>query len=237
MQDEKSDIDLLVFMQGEIPSNDLRKQCYNNISNLKIMSLAKDNSDWDNSWSPVNDRILVDDQVIDIGYNTTEWVQLVIKHLMIDNQISFQEFPFRPYTFLGLLETCTVLYDQEDFIKTCQMKIRPMPKRLKKEIINTYWPILKESYEDLIDFSERNIGILSFEFMLFRAIDAIIQLLFAINEVYDPASKRTENYLFQLKQQPPGLKEFINRTLPRFYENKKDVLNFLKSCIDFIQTV
>lgn len=235
LQDDKSDIDLLVIVNHTIPRDNFREIAYSKFPNTKIVSLGKNMGDWDVSWTPINDCLMIDDQAIDIGYNTAEWVNRIIENLIIKNQITFDEFPFRPYTFLGLLETCKILYDKNNFIASCQSKISPIPRGLKKEIVNSFLPILKESYEELIDYSQRDIGILAYEFQLFRGLDAITNLLFAINDTYDPASKRTEVFLFKLKKQPPNLYDFINKVLPRFYENKTELLNHFKSFITFIE--
>ncbi|KTD37475.1 hypothetical protein Lnau_0665 [Legionella nautarum] len=235
LQDNKSDIDLLVLVNNVIPQDNLREITYSKFPDTKIVSLGKNMGDWDVSWTPVNDCLMIGDQAIDIGYNTTEWVNRVIENLIIKNQITFDEFPFRPYTFLGLLETCKILYDKNHFIASCQSKISPMPHGLKKEIIHSYLPILRESYEELVDYSQRDIGILAYQFQLFRGLDAIINILCAINDTYDPASKRTEVFLFKLKKQPPDLHEFINKVLPRFFENKNEVSNYFKSSISFIE--
>lgn len=236
LQDERSDIDLLILLKSSILSPQARKKCYDKFSNVHITTLDENLSNrWDVSWTPINDRLMLQTQAIDIGYNTTQWVSSVIDKLIIENKITFDEFPFRPYTFLGLLESSKILYDEDNFIKECLVKIRPMPVKLKKAIIDSFLPILKESYEDLMDYSGRNIGILAFEFQLFRGIDAIIGILFAINEVYDPASKRTEAFLFKLKKQPANLSDFIINILPGFYENQKLVIQFFKESIDFIE--
>lgn len=235
LNDDKSDIDLLVLVNNVIPKKHLRGKSYRAISDIKILSLEKNMDNWNPSWTPVNDCLMVENQVIDVGYNTTQWVKCVIKNLILKNQITFKEFPFRPYTFLGLLETCKILYDEDNFITKCLSQIKPIPLALKREIINSCLPILKESYEELIDYSKRDIGILAYQFHLFRGLDALITLLFIVNDAYDPASKRTEAFIFKLKKQPADLTDFINRILPRFYENKNEVLKFLKSSIDFIK--
>lgn len=235
MNDAKSDVDLLVLVSGVVPSNDRRVAAYEKFPNLKIITISKDNTDWDQSWSPVNDKLVIDNQIIDVGFNTTTWVNHVIENLIGKSLITFPEFQFRPYTFLGLLETCKILYDKENYIDKYRSQIKPIPEKLKNEIINSFLPILRESYEDLADYSQRDIGILAFEFMLFRAIDALIQLLYVINDVYDPASKRTEKFLFQLKNTPENLQNFINSILPRFFENKNEVISFLKNSIKFIE--
>ncbi len=236
LQDEKSDIDLLILADS-IPSQDVREAAYRSIPQVQILSLSrKVVGDWDTSWTPVNDQIQVGSQIFEIGYNTTGWVDLIIHKLIVQHQISFEEFPFRPYTFLGLLESSQVLYDRDGFVAKCKSQIRPIPPELKRAIAQAFWPVLEENYRDLVDCAERNIGILAFEFFLFRGMDAAIQLLFVLNDVYDPASKRTEPFLFKLKHLPPHLNQFISEILPRFYEKKKEVCAFFIEMLQFLET-
>lgn len=236
LQDNKSDIDLLVIVKHTIPAKFDRQAVYKQIPNNEIIALEVDLAGrWDMAWTPVNDRLILEKQAIDVGYNTVAWVKAVIENLIIKNKITFDEFSFRPYTFLGLLESANILCDQNNFIKKCLSKIRPMPPKLKGAIIHTFLPVLKESYAELVDYAARDIGILAFEFQLFRGLDAAISILFAMNEIYDPASKRTEHFLFKLNKQPTNLANFINKILPRFYENKKEVLQFFEELILFIE--
>lgn len=236
MHDQISDIDLLVLMPHAIPPHEARKRLYLAIERAHILDLDKKNvGGWDNSWSPVNDRLEIEGIVVEIGYNTTPWVLEVIDGLINKHKSTLDIFAFRPYTFLGLLETCQVLFDHENFVANCRKIIRPMPVELKHAIAKEHFPVLVESVDDLIDCGERNVGILAYLFFLERAIDAACQLLFIINDIYDPASKRTEVYLKRLKKAPPHLTSFLDELLPRFYENKEKIASFFKELIQFSQ--
>ena len=224
--DAASDIDLLVLMPDGIPDEKARKTAY---SQAKVLELDKKLAgEWDTFWSPVNDRIEIEGQVIEIGYNTKARVLDVIDKLIHKHDI---HFAFRPYTLLGLLEECRVLYDKEGFIDTCRSMIRPIPTALKQAIIAEFLPKLKESVDDLEDCAKRTIGILAYLFFLERAIDAMIQLLFISNDVYDPASKRTEHKLKALKHLPKDIFVFLNEILPRFYEHKDKIVLFFREIL------
>ena len=135
LYDDKSDIDLLILMKHSLPSSVIRQNCYSKFPNIKIMTLDEDlASRWDVSWTPVNDRLMLEKQPIDIGFNTISWVEKVIEKLIVENQITFDEFQFRPYTFLGMIESSKILYDENNFIKKCLSQIRPMPLKLKNAI-------------------------------------------------------------------------------------------------------
>ncbi len=237
-QDEHSDFDLLVLLK-EIPIPTYRQEVYEKIPKAKIIEIApksiQKDKGWDNSWSPINDKLLVQDKRVEIGYNTTRWVGLIVDNLIVKHKTSCNEFPFRPYTFLGLIEASQILYDRNHFIQKIRSKIRPIPELLKKAIFQEFYPVLLEAHEELKDYTARNIGILAYQFHLFRAMDALLQVLFVLNDVYDPALKRIEPFLFNLKLLPPNFKEFVVHILPRFYERQNDVSYFLDETIHFLQ--
>lgn len=238
LQDEHSDFDLLVLLKDTPPPAE-RKGIYEKIPHAKIVEIAPravgKNNGWDNSWSPINDKLLVQSKRVEIGYNTTHWVNRIVNNLVVKHKTTCKEFPFRPYTFLGLLEVCQVLYDCNHFIQRIRSKIKPIPEPLKKAIFQEFYPVLFEAYEELKDYAARNIGILAYQFHLFRGIDALMQILFILNDVYDPALKRIEPFLFNLKLLPPHFQKFVNHTLPRFYENQKEVNQFLEETIHFLK--
>lgn len=238
MQDEKSDFDLLVLLKA-IPLPDTRRAIYEKIPHTKIVEIAlatlQRSNGWDNSWSPINDKLLIHGKKVEIGYNTIAWVNCVVKKIIVKHQTTFKEFRFRPYTFLGLLESCKILYDQKHFVHKIRSQIRPIPQPLKETIIREFLPILLETHEELKDYTARNIGILAYQFHLFRGIDALIQILFVLNDTYDPALKRMEPFLFQLKKLSPHMERFVLKVLPRFFEKQKEVSQFLEEAIQFVQ--
>ena len=97
MQDEKSDFDLLVLLKA-IPLPDTRQDTYEKIPHTKIVEIApaalQRSNGWDNSWSPINDKLLIHGKKVEIGYNTTAWVNCVVKKLIVKHQTTFKEFPF-----------------------------------------------------------------------------------------------------------------------------------------------
>jgi predicted nucleotidyltransferase len=238
LQDEHSDFDLLILLK-EIPLPSERKGSYEKIPHVKIVEIAPkavcESNGWDNSWSPINDKLLVHGKRVEIGYNTTRWVNRIINNLIVKHKTTCKEFPFRPYTFLGLLEVCQVLYDRNHFIQKIRSRIRPIPAPLKKAIFQEFFPILLEAHEELKDYAVRGIGILAYQFHLFRGMDALQQILFVLNDVYDPALKKVEQFLFNLKQLPPDFQEFILNVLPKFYEKKKAVTEFFEKAIQFLR--
>lgn len=221
LQDEKSDIDLLIIVQ-QLPQKSQLQELYKSLKGFKS-SESHDLEHWGTSWTLLNSKLETNRGLkIDLGYNTTAWLKKIVKKMIEKHEVAFKELPFRPYTFLGLLEHSQCLYDKHRLISKLKSKIRPFPIELKRKIVDANLPMLRDNYQDLVDNIERNIGLLAYQFNIFMGLDAALQLLWVINDVYDPASKRCESYLFQLKKLPEGFGDFINNSLPDSYKKRKE---------------
>ncbi|MGE3318781.1 MAG: GNAT family N-acetyltransferase [Candidatus Berkiella sp.] len=231
--DEKSDIDLLVICEDLIPYPELRQKVYEQ-HQIKDLNLEKSHENWETTWTPINDEFLFNDKKIEIGYNMATWVEEVVNKVTLEGKTTLDDFQFRPYTLLALLEQSQCLYEKNNWLTTTKKQLRPFSQRLKKAIIQDNLTIFNESLNELENFNQRNIGILAFQFMLFRALDAATQILFAMNEVYYPASKREETHLLRLAKLPKGLHELIYDYLPTFYQRKQEILVSLKEIKIFI---
>ncbi|MBI2792813.1 MAG: GNAT family N-acetyltransferase [Gammaproteobacteria bacterium] len=233
-QDEKSDIDLLIICDEPIPAANIRNELYEK-NHFEQIKLQKHHENWETTWTPINDEFVFKGKKIEIGYNLSTWVNNVVTKIVGEGKTTLENFQFRPYTFLGLLENSICLFEKENFLTLIRKQIRPFPSKLKTEIINENLSIFNESVEDLEDFSQRDIGLLAFQFMLFRGLDAAIQIIFAINEVYYPASKREEKHLMRLSKLPQGMHELIYDLLPVFFNRKNEILMRLKEIKIFIE--
>lgn len=230
--DKYSDIDLLVILKDSIPSSHQRGKHFYNHKGIEVIKIEKGNTDWNNQWSPVNDKIKYKNIEIDIAYNVKDWVDKVVEKVCKSSNVTIPEFTFRPYTFIGLLKSSIVLYDKGGYIKQIIKRAKVFPKKLKENILKDNISIFKESLGDLTDYSKReNIGNMAFLFHLNMVLDAFLNILFAINEEYDNASKRPENELSKLKKLPKNFKGRINKITegPFDYKGKKRVVNGLSS--------
>lgn len=233
-QDAKSDIDLLIICDEPIPEVNVRKKIYeqNQAKQIK-MQITHDN--WETAWTPINDECILQGIKVEIGYNQSTWTQEKIFKIVEEGQTTFEDFEFRPYTFLGLLENSVCLFEKDNYITQLRKQLRPFSPQLKKAIIDENISIFNESIIELEDFNQRDIGLLAFQFMLFRGLDAAIQILFAINEAYYPASKREEKHLMRLSTIPQGMHELIYDLLPVFYNRKTEIVVRLKEIKLFIE--
>lgn len=233
-QDQKSDVDLLIFVKN-IPEKRELEEIYHQFKGFHKIEL-KELDLWNSSWTMMNGSLeAMNGMKIEFGFNTIEWTKTVMQKLLENHEISFEEFPFRPYTFLGLLEHSQSIYDQNFFIEKLKSKIRPFPLELKKAIVKPNLAMLQDCLLDLEDNIARNIGILSYQFHIGMGLDAAIQLLWVLNDYYDPASKRSENYLFKLRILPENFEKFISITLPKCYEKREEFLQEFLKVKDFIE--
>jgi len=69
--------------------------------------------------------------------------------------------------------------------------------------------MLRENLEDLVANAERRLGPRAFIFRINWAVDALTGILFALNEVYDPADRRTERIILPTLVHVP--KNFTSR--------------------------
>jgi predicted nucleotidyltransferase len=197
-QDEHSDIDLYVVCAPALLPASERQLLLERISGVVDVQLGHETPGWDNPWSPLSDTMAVASQRFELSYNTAAWLDTVVHKVTADGAISLPEMAFRPYTVTGMLANSIVLYDAQATLAGLVKQLYPYPTALKENLLREFWPILYAELADLHDCAERDIGNAAFIFHLWRACDALVQILFALNERYDPASKRTERELARL---------------------------------------
>lgn len=80
---------------------------------------------------------------------------------------------------------------------------------------------------------KRNVGNTAFHFHLGRIIDSLGTILFALNERYDPATKRVEEVYTNLAVVPYCFLKKYNRILetPLTSQGRKDILKDLEALV------
>lgn len=200
--DAHSDIDLYVLCAPEIISETLRQTLFGAIPGVTELHLHQTHAGWASQWSPQADRLVLNTMPFDLSYNTQSWVTNIVHRVTDEGALSLPEFTFRPYTLLGLLANAIVLYDPFGVVAQLIAVLMPYPPKLQAQIIQEKLPILNEWLADLHDCAQREFGVTSFLFYLWHICDALHSLLFAINEIYDPAAKRSEQELAKLALLP-----------------------------------
>jgi predicted nucleotidyltransferase len=208
--DASSDIDLYVICHPQIIAPDERQAAFLLAGDMTELNLDYDQPDWENQWCPSNDRLRLNGIQFDIVYNTLYWVQLVVSQVKTLGVTSMPELKFRPYTFLGMLENSVILYDADGVLHRIVTDLYPYPPILRQVLMTSSLAVIDGSLDDMQNYARRNIGNSAFLFHLWRVIDAMEILLFALNERYSPATKRLEEAYRSLPILPANFLERYN---------------------------
>ena len=211
--DEYSDLDLFVFCEPEVVSAAERHQVLESIQGISHFEESDIAVGWDSQWSPQSDSFRVNEDLFEISYNTMDWIRTVVRRVTQEGAISIPEQKFRAYTMLGLLEDGIILYDPCSFLRDLIDCLYPYPVQLKQRLISDSLHTLKDCLAELKDGVKRGFGLTFFHFFFHRMRDALHILLFAVNEKYDPAVKRSEVAYEKLSLLPPNFLERYARLL------------------------
>ena len=232
--DEHSDFDLYTFCQPEIIPMAKRQNALRKIEGINDMQIDHVEFGWNNQWCPKGDRFRLGGILFDVTYNTIDWIRTVVQKVIEEGAISIPELTLRPYTMLGLLKTSIVLYDPDGIIQELNSALSTYPARLKKTLIADNLRIIKDSLKELHDYVKRDIGNTAFHFYLQRISDSLSQLLFALNECYDPATKRIEESYRELTILPNNFLRRYKNILetPLTTDGRKEVVKEFQALVN-----
>ena len=205
--DEYSDVDLFVFCEPDIVSASERRRVLEGIQGVNHFEESGTVVGWDSQWSPQSDSFRVNEDLFEISYNTMDWIRTVVRQVTQEGATSIPEQKFRPYTMLGLLDNGIILYDPCSCLRHLIDCLYPYPTQLKQRLISDSLHALKDCLAELTDGVKRGFGLTFFHFFFYRIRDALHILLFALNEKYDPAVKRSEGTYERLRVLPPNFLE------------------------------
>ena len=135
---------------------------------------------------------------VTVHYPHGAWIDAVLDEVLGQGTVTSTLLPFRPYTLPALLQHGWLLVDKEQQVARWRARSLPYPSLLKHNIVQHFMPILQEQTDELVLTARRRIGPHVFLFHLNRAVDALISILYAHNEVYDPADRRAEQTVWPL---------------------------------------
>jgi hypothetical protein len=235
--DANSDIDLYVVCHPQIAALPERQAAFLQAGKVDDLLLDHDQPGWENQWCPCNDRLRLDGMQFDIIYNTLDWVRSVVQQVKTTGAASIPQLRFRPYTFLGLLENSVILYDADGELHEIVAALYPYPPALRKTLLASSLDSMRGSLEDMQDYNMRSIGNTAFLFHLWRVIDGMATALFALNERYDPATKRLEQVFPGLPILPHDFIERYNGLLesPLTPPGRLKIVGGLQALVDEIE--
>jgi predicted nucleotidyltransferase len=211
--DHYSDMDLYVVCAPRIVPALSRREVLQAIPAIDDLEIGHVEVGWEQAWHPQDDRCRVADLQFDIAYNTVDWIRGLVAAIRDHGLTSMSEFGFRAYTVPGLLEHSVALHDPHGTLQTLKTSLYPYPSRLKQALLAENLPVARAALEELQDYVKRSIGNTAFHFHYERFLDAVGTMLFAINERYDPATKRAEEALQNLPRLPHRYLERYTRIL------------------------
>ena len=235
--DASSDIDLYVVCHPQIAAVIERQAAFGQAGEVVDLLLDHDQPGWENQWCPRNDRLRLDGMQFDIIYNTLDWVRSVVHQVTTTGAVTIPQLRFRPYTFLGLLENSVILYDADGELHEIVNALYPFPPALRKTLLAGSLDAMHASLEDMQDYNTRSIGNTAFLFHLWRVIDGMATALFALNERYDPATKRLEQVFPGLPILPHAFIERYNGLLesPLTPPGRLKIVAGLQALVDEIE--
>lgn len=229
--DEQSDIDLYVLCHPDIIAPETRRRAFEMIDGVTELRIGHQCPTWDNQWCPAGDIFRLYGSLIDVGWNTSDWIRTVIHKVSKEGATSFPEMTFRAHTMLGLLEHSVILLDPETILQRMKSELYPYPPRLKQALLRESLPILKGSLGFMRNCVARGIGNSAFHFHLERFLEALRTIVFALNERYDPADKRVEQTYATMSKLPRDFLTRYNRILeiPLTEKGRRELVSELET--------
>lgn len=194
IEKEGGDIDLFVYSTTVVPK-EYKIKVYNNCLLSDSLELEKyDSIDWGKI-----DFLKINGIEACVMYFTIDNVNNNIKEIC-DGERSTNESGYYPTGRLALFMNIFPLYEKNNFFNNIKDSLSEYPVSLKMKIINNCLWALNE--EENLDRGKDRKDILFFHMAVESTIDHIIQLLFALNNVYMPSRKRNEQFINNFKLKP-----------------------------------
>lgn len=215
-KDNYSDIDIDIITEKEIP---LEKR---ETIAKKFSDLMEINNTF---WGPSDEFILRNSSVqVDIAYFDFNWLKDQLENVLEKYNASIG------YTtcFWHNVINSIIVFDKNNDFKNLQDKYNvDYPERLKKNIVNKNYPILKSNFSAYYNQIEKSINrkdLVNLNNRISAFLDSYFDIIFAINEIPHPGEKRLLN-----------IANTICKKLPNnFEENIQSLIIGIGKCDDTI---
>ena len=192
--DERSDVDISVVCRPSVLPQDTRRELLSQIgTDWQIGASWSNDPIWKGNAMPTDgDEGVVEEVTVGLIYQSASTLSRVVEQVINEGAITTEEIPFRPYTLVGMLRQSWLLRDRDGLFKGWLEQTETYPHLLKLNVLHHFVPVLQENAEAVKECAERRLGASAYIFFLTRACDAMESILYALNEIYDPADKRAE---------------------------------------------
>lgn len=216
--DIKSDIDIEVFVDNEIPKDE----------RLKIVKYSSKYEVGAEYFGP-GDEFTTDKmkQQLDVMYADKKWMEGIVENVWRKHN------PSNGYTtcFLFTLKNCETLYDKDGWLFNLKRQIdTPCPKELKENIIKRNLMLLKDkpfaSYYEQIEKAIERQDFNSINHRIAAFMASYFDIVFANNELLHPGEKKLVEYAKEhCAILPENFEENINKILTQPNNDTLKILN------------
>ncbi len=205
--DKKSDIDIYVFTDSDIPVKD----------RLALIKNYSSKYEAGCEYFGAGDEFFVDKmkQQLDVMYFNQKWMEDTVENIWK------KHYPSNGYTtcFLFTLKNCEPVYDKAGWLAGLKEQLNtPYPQELKQNIIKRNLMLLKDkpfaSYYDQIEKALERNDLNSVNHRIAAFMASYFDIIFAYNELLHPGEKKLVKYAQEhCKILPEDFAENINKLL------------------------
>ena len=186
--DLHSDVDIGIVCDPVALTTSERRELLSSIGSDWTIPYSSDETTSRDIWESY-DRGTVDGILAEVHYVLVSKVSSVLDHVVNEGAITTKEVPFRPYRIGSLVQKAWVLRDDRGVFKGWRDQTAVYPPWLKQNILKHNIPLLMDSVDEFSTSAERRLGPGIALFFLFHGMHALESILFALNDMYDPASR------------------------------------------------
>jgi hypothetical protein len=135
-------------------------------------------------------------------YFTVTEAQTELEGILAGKHLGREDDDFYPLGRLAMWNTMRVLYDPDGVFQSFKNRLKIYPAQLAEAVVSYHLEALKD-VEDLERATHRK-DVLFYHFALDLALDHFLQALFALNRVYFPSRKRSEEFIEHFPVKPPN---------------------------------
>ena len=231
LSDNKSDIDVYIFVENDIPVEEREKSIKKYSSKYEVGG----------EYFGSGDEFFVDDlkQQLDVMYWNVNWFESIV------NNVWVKHYPSNGYTtaFLFTLKNFEIIFDRDNWLLNLQNSVKTeYPKELKENIIKRNLMLMKDkpfaSYYEQIEKAVRRNDIVSINHRISAFLASYFDVIFAMNELLHPGEKRLIQYAKDnCKILPQNFEENINKLLVQPNSETLKILdNIIQSLKNLIYT-
>ncbi len=202
--DAASDIDLYVYADDEV-SLAARQEIATG-----AMSPEIDRSPWEpgDSWVDAGSG-----RTIDVIYRTQRWIEETLDRLLVRHHASVG---YSTCFWQNVLVSVPI-YDRDGWFRRLQaLANQPYPEPLRRAIVDTNYPVLRESRFSFLRQAEAAIGrgdAVAVQHRIAALLASVFDILFALNRLPHPGEKHLVATATALPLTPPALARHVDALL------------------------